>query len=442
MRAGFAMIDITPPIGVELCGFGFYRRRKSDGVYDKIYAKAMAVEANGNEVIIVSCDLVGYTKEVAEDARAYISELTGVPVDNIMLTASHTHSGPTTINVIGCGEIDQRYLSRLAGRIAESALQAHNDLIEAEMSFAEVKAEKLSFNRVYGESGSIDDKVSVLKFTSGSRLLGFASYYSAHPVVCCEATNKIHGDFVGVGSNMLAMEKGNVVGLFLQGACGDINSIYCHQPEDVSLVNLQNLAQKYSEIIQQGLDEAKPIQIDSVKAISQTITLEQQTPNRDELEQRIANAKQALRKYDLSESEEQSATHQLYSSIPIIEKMDRNEPSQAEIELQAIKIGEIVIIGHPFELFNSIKKELEQKLSPAKVLTVGYINELKGYAPTRDRYDLDGKDGRGLCYASYIVPFMLGDYPFKPELTERLLDKMSKLYYDITVISRGEAFAS
>lgn len=432
MKAGFAQVDITPPIGVELCGFGFYRRRRANGVIDPLYSKAMAIEESGNEMMIIVCDLVGYTRQIVDDAKAYIWELTGVQRDNVMLTATHTHSGPTTINVMGCGEPDQRYIAKLAGRIAESALQAHNNLTEAEMSFAEVKAEKLSFNRVYGEAGLTDDKASIIKFSSGDKMLGFVSHYSAHPVVCCEATNKIHGDFVGVASNMIAKRNGSV-GIFLQGACGDINPIYCHQPEDISIVNLNKHANSYADIIMQGLNEAKPVQVDSVKAISRLVCLEQQIPDRTELEQRVVNGKEILRKKDISESEEQSATYQVNSGVAMMEKLDRNDPPQSEISLQATKMGDIVIISHPFELFNSAKKKLEQELSPAKVLVVGYANELKGYAPTEDRYELDGKDGRELCYAAYFVPFMLSNYPFKPDLVETLIDEMKKLYYDVII---------
>jgi hypothetical protein len=432
MRAGFAQVDITPPIGVELSGFGFYRRRRSNGVIDPLHSKAMAIEESGNEIIIIACDLIGYTRQIVDDVKAYILELTGAQRDSVMLTATHTHSGPTTISIIGCGEPDQRYIARLAGKIAESALQAHNNLTEATMSFAEVKAEKISFNRVYGEAGSIDNKASVIKFSSGDKMLGFISHYSAHPVVCCEATNKIHGDFVGIASNMIA-KKDNSVGIFLQGACGDINPIYCHQPEDISIANLNKHANSYANIIMQGLNGAKPLKVDSVKAIGRVICLEQQIPDRIELEQRIANGKEILRKKDISESEEQQATYQVNSGLAMMEKLDRNDPPQSEIYLQAIKIGDIVIISHPFELFNSAKKRLEQELSPAKVLVVGYADELRGYAPTEDRYELDGKDGRGLCYAAYFVPFMLRDYPFKPDLVETLIDEMKKLYYDVIV---------
>ena len=451
MRAGFAQTDLTPPVGVELCGFGFFRRRRSNGMYEPLYAKAMAVEAGGTEVLIVACDLIGLTREIADEVRSYASEWTGVPVGAIMLCCTHTHSGPATLDFVGVGEPDQRYVARLPGRIAQAARQAHESLIEARMSVAqiEVPVEEICYNRVYGgerdgaSTGEpLDTKAAIFKFTgrhsssgrcslSGGKLLGLASFYSAHPVVCCEETFKLHGDFVGVASNAVAKEHGDAVALFLQGACGDINPIYCHKPEEVSLRNLEKLAGRYARILRQGLEEATPVQVDSVGATRRFVALRQQLPDREELDRKIAEAKQTLRKEDLSEQEEKTATFQLNAGTAVLRKLDRGEPPEMTIELQAIRIGEMVFIGHPFELFNAIKKTVERNVYPGKVFVVGYANDYKGYAPTADRYALDGKEGRGLCYAAHSVPLMRGDYCFDPALEATLVEAMTGLYREV-----------
>jgi hypothetical protein len=451
MRAGFARVEITPPVGVELCGFGPFRRRRSDGIYGPLYAKAMAVEADGHEVLIVTCDLIGLTREIADEVRSYASELTGVPVEAIMLCCTHTHSGPATVDLMGWGERDQRTLARLPGRIAQAASQAHENLTEAGMSVAEVEVPvgQVCYNRVYGGERDgvsigepLDKKAAIFKFTgkhssfglcflSGEKLLGVASFYSVHPVVCCEETFKIHGDFVAIASNTVAREHGEATALFLQGACGDINSIYCHKPEGVSLRNLEKLAGRYARILRQGLKEAEPVQVDSVGASRRFVALKQQLPDREELERKIAEAKQALREDHLSEQEEQLATFELHAGTAVLRKLDSGAPPEMTIELQAIRIGEMVFIGHPFELFNAIKKTVERNVHPGKVFVVGYANDYKGYAPTEDRYELDGKEGRGLCYAAHYVPLIRGDYCFDPAVGATLAEAMAGLYYKV-----------
>jgi hypothetical protein len=438
MRAGFAQVEITPPVGVELGGFGQFLRRRSNGVYQSLYAKTMAVERGGIEVFIVACDLIGLTKGIADEARSYASELTGVPVERIMVCCTHTHSGPATVDLIGWGEPDQRYLARLPGMIARSASLAHSSLGQAQMSVAEVEADGLSYNRVYGgkpdgesHGAPLDKKVAVFKFSSEDRLLGLASYFSVHPVVCCEGTFKIHGDFVGVASNMIARGNGDAVALFLQGACGDINSIYRHKPEGVSLKNLERLAKRSVQILRRGLAEAEPMRVDSVAASSRFVTIKQQLPDREEVERKIVEAKRILRKGNLSEQEERVATFQVHAGTAVLRKLDREEPPETTVELQAIRIGEIVFIGHPFELFNAIKKTVERNIQPGKVFVVGYANDYRGYAPTEDQYAWDGKETRRFSYAAYSVPFIRGDYSFHPAIGATLAEAMIKLYYEI-----------
>jgi len=153
--------------------------------------------------------------------------------------------------------------------------------------------------------------------------------------------------------------------------------------------------------------------------------------DRDELERKIAGAKQTLQKESLSEQEEQRATFELHAGAAVLQKLESGTPPEMTIELQAIRIGEMVFIGHPFELFNAIKKTVERNVRPGKVFVVGYANDYKGYAPTADRCEMDGKDGRGLCYAAHLVPFIRGEYCFDASLGATLVEAMTGLYREV-----------
>ena len=138
-----------------------------------------------------------------------------------------------------------------------------------------------------------------------------------------------------------------------------------------------------------------------------------------------------MRKEFLSEQEERIATFELYAGKAVLRKLDSGAPPEMTVELQVIRIGEMIFIGHPFELFNAIKKTVERNVRPGKVFVVGYANDYKGYAPTADRYALDGKGGRGLCYAAHSVPFIRGDYCFDSSLETTLVEAMTELYYEV-----------
>jgi neutral ceramidase len=92
LRAGVAVEDITPPAGWRLAD-SFYDR-PSAGIHDPLYAKALVFEQGGQSLALVVCDLTGVCRDVTDRARAEASRQTGIPVDRIVIGATHTHGAP------------------------------------------------------------------------------------------------------------------------------------------------------------------------------------------------------------------------------------------------------------------------------------------------------------------------------------------------------------
>ena len=116
MQIGFSKNDITPRVGVELCGFGPFLNRHSIAVRDRLWARAMAVEEGGTTLILASCDLVGVLQCMTARVRAIVPDATGVPPEHIMISCTHTHSGPNTAKTIGWGAEDEPYRAVLPQR--------------------------------------------------------------------------------------------------------------------------------------------------------------------------------------------------------------------------------------------------------------------------------------------------------------------------------------
>jgi neutral ceramidase len=91
-KAGFASADITPPVGWRRAG-GF-SELISTGVNDRLTAKAMVVQDGASTFAFVGNDLCSVPRPLTDLARAQASERTGIPVANIVITATHTHGGP------------------------------------------------------------------------------------------------------------------------------------------------------------------------------------------------------------------------------------------------------------------------------------------------------------------------------------------------------------
>jgi len=153
LKGGCAKVNITPPVGIPLIGsYG----KPSDNVLDELYARALVLDNETNAVAIVSCDLL-YTplEEIAGPARKIITEKTGIPEQNILICATHTHSGPevfTKSKFMTAGEappppIDRSYLDTLVKEIAGSAMIAYKDMRQVKIGAVKGQAPEIVYNR-------------------------------------------------------------------------------------------------------------------------------------------------------------------------------------------------------------------------------------------------------------------------------------------------------
>src|SRR6478735_9143940 len=92
LQAGVAFVDITAPIPFRM--HGYFYERLSTGVKDPLYARAIVLKQGNEMAAFVFCDLVGIPYAETAPARKKASEATGIPVEHIAVTGTHTHTGP------------------------------------------------------------------------------------------------------------------------------------------------------------------------------------------------------------------------------------------------------------------------------------------------------------------------------------------------------------
>ena len=103
IRLGTAAVTITPPLGTPMAGY--LSPRRSEGVLDDLYAKATVLDDGKTKVALVTCDLIGLSRPVVVAARRIIAEETGIPADNVMISATHTHNGPTVLGISAVADL-------------------------------------------------------------------------------------------------------------------------------------------------------------------------------------------------------------------------------------------------------------------------------------------------------------------------------------------------
>lgn len=430
MKAGFAREEITPRVGVELCGFGPFRCRHSIAVRDRLWARAMAVEQDGVTAVIVSCDLIGITRGITRRVRARIREQTGLPDEALMLCCSHTHSGPNTGPYIGWGAPDEPYRETLHNRIAGAALAALEDLAEAELSHAEVPCPGIGLNREYDRDAPPLDAVLrddwrpekpertdttchvfALRSPAG-RLRGFASYFGCHPVVCCAETRSIHGDYPGVATNQVERDTDGVVGLFLQGAQGDVNSCVVHKPEAEALLALDVVAGRYARALRRGLSEARPVTVDRVATALETKVFSRQNWGIEKLRALLAETEARLNRPDATDAAVLDDTWNLRMETVylialrgLVARAEGGESLEPATEVHGVRIGPLALLGSPFETFQAIKNEVREAAHAPLPLVMSFVDDSVGYAPDRTAAARGG-------YAQDMVPLICGELPY------------------------------
>jgi neutral/alkaline ceramidase-like enzyme len=440
MNAGFYEVDITPRVGVGLCGFGPFLNRRSIGVRDKLKARAAAFQVGNEKAVIVSCDLIGITAEMATQIKEKVSSQTTLTPENLMVHCTHTHSGPNTGDYQGWGDSDPLYLEILPGRIVKACLIALEQLELVDMYHAEAKCEGIGLNREYDIDAPplqevLDDNwrpakpeltdtiCQVFKFISvnSGKMTGFMTYFGCHPVVCCEASRYIHGDYCGVALNNLEKENNGAVGLFLQGAQGDVNSCVVHKPEKEALEALDVIAERFAKAARNGLKDAEKMDVDLLKSKSIMQKLSTKDISIDKLRGMLAEREAII--YADGATDEERATRMAMVGILSIRRMIKQIENGDDLtpvaEIQGIKLGPIAFLSGPFEIMQAIKNDVQAKAKAELPLVMGITNGTFGYAPDKTVAARGG-------YAADTVPIITGMLPYA-NIHEELVSAFLKL---------------
>lgn len=430
MQFGFAKADITPRVGVDLCGFGPFVNRRSVGIRDRLWARAMAMSDGVVTAVIVGCDLVGVDLATTQRVRARVAESTGVPADHVLVHCTHTHSGPATVALNGWGRQDPPYMELLPGRIADACVRAVRALVDADLRHACVPCTGIGLNREYDRDAPPLDEVldeswqpakpeltdtvcHVFRAESAGQALGFFTSFGCHPVVCCAETHWIHGDWCGVATGLLERETSGAVGLFLQGAQGDVNSCVVHKPEQDALLALDVLAGRYARAVRHGFAEGTPVQCDVLRVARREVRFTRKQLDRPTLQAWLAEAEATLHHPEASDADGKVRMAMVHALAlrGLLARMDADEDLQPATEVHGLRFGPVALLCAPFEIFQAIKNRVVSEAVAPVPLVLGLTNDLLGYAPDWER---GGGDG----YAARTVPLIIGQLPFVDIATE------------------------
>ena len=222
LRVGSSRVDITPPIGSPLAGYG---ARTSVGIHAPVKVRALVISDGQSKLVLISLEVLAITNELSEAVNKAIRLELPLEDSPIMLAASHTHSGPGGLGLLfwerlAAGPFNRDCFEWVVKRIAEGVIMANKALKPATLASVRVDVKGLLINRIRSE-GPSDSELQVLIFESiDESQTTYLVNFAAHPTVLRSHNRLVSGDFPGVLSRVLEEVEGSVA-LYTTGAGAD-----------------------------------------------------------------------------------------------------------------------------------------------------------------------------------------------------------------------------
>lgn len=446
LRAGAALVDITPPAGTHLSGSGCGEHRPAQSVLDPLFAKAIVFESSDRRTCIVTLDVTIITSDYTDKIRSAISERTGVPLEAIMVHVLQTHSAPslgyfmldpdfpmeTTPETEYLRGAESAYADFAAEAAVRAAVEAEGNLQSVRIGLGRGILGDLAFNRrgvrrdgtitmpkprgrenqpfgitdlCYLE-GPIDPEVGVLCVQDmDMRPLAFLLHYTCHPVNVfgnSDTYYAVSSDWPGAWTQEIQRVFGkDTVPLVINGCCGNINPWHPFDPDcrpDHRRMG-RELAKMSERIIYN-------------MTFTSTATLDWKIEDivlryRDIPSERLKEVEEILKKDPQPPREESGEVNPRWfraASTRSVELCREREP-EFLYEIQVLRVGNLAIVGLPGEPFVEGQLEIKTNSAAPYIFVAHLTTHYVGYLPTRDAYARGGHEANeDVTYWAKLAP--------------------------------------
>jgi len=435
LKAGAYRVNITPPVGFPMAGYSG-RTKGSEWVDDELFGKALVLDDGETQVAIVTTDLIGPPPELVAEVRGMVERKTGIPAGNVMLCSSHTHFGPALKRLSylpdeAQEEFHESYVQNLARLLAGAVYMAYQSRRDARIGWGVGKAPQLVFNRRTKRPdgkvvmswrppkpeeakelsfGPTDPDVGVLRVDgSDGRPIASMIAFACHPVCGVDRLYAISADYPGYAMGVVERIRGGVC-MFALGCAGNIVPI---QREGESRRWIGTALGAEALKVMQGLEMREDVKL---RVLRRSIELPlKRLPSPEEARREVEELERRLAELEREGAppEEISALRGRLVKARNALRLARETKGEetVETEIQAIRIGDLILACLPGEVFVEIGLSIKERHRSVFVLSL--CNDSLSYVPTASAYDEGG---------------------YEPEWTklergtgEKLLDEMMKL---------------
>ena len=438
LKAGAFVQDVTPPFDSLLINGGFLERRRGKMNPGDLKARCFVLERGDVTIAIAVVDSCMIPRDVCDQAKALASKATGIPPERILITATHTHSAPSTMDYCLGTMKDPAYTKFLPSKIAEGIAKAHQKMEPAKIGWEQVKASGYTNCRRWitrpdemltdpfgeqsvrammhpgyrnpkyiGPSGPVDDELSLLSIQAldGSPLAVLANF-SMH----------YHGgggpaDYFGLFADRLAkrltVDGKSPICAMTQGTSGDLYRVdYSGEKKSDDISRYTN---ELVELSGKALKETTYHQAPSLDMDQEILTLQRRLPD----EKRLAWADKLLTPMKGRRPKNQP---EVYAEQA---RFIHENPSE-KVVLQTIRIGDLAITATPNEVYSITGLKLKARSPFSSTFNIELANGAAGYIPPPEQHALGG-------YTTWPARTAGLEVEAEPKIVEAVLTSLEKL---------------
>lgn len=423
-QVGIATAKITPEKPVWMAGYAG-RKGPSEGVVGDLFAKAMAIQDDqGQKIVIVTTDLIGIPRKLRDQLEVEVKEKFQLGCENLWLNASHTHCGPELrIDRIpptegSPAEFEQRmklaieYTEKLHQQMLEIIGQSLKDLKPAKLDYLHARC-GFAMNRrrptaqgvinAPHSDGPVNHTVPVLQISHpDGKLRALLFGYACHNTIM--GFNQFSGDYAGFAQKHLEAAHEGVTAMFFTGCGGDQNPYPRSKVEYLDFHGraLANAVEAALQTVPKPVNGPLKLKYDTVELNFAP------PPPVAELEKLAAGKDEPVSGHARRLLKELKETGKIRSTY--------------DYPVQLIQFGQDwTVIALSGEVVVDYSLRLEKELAPANVYVAGYSNDVFGYVPSLRVLQEGGYEGGGAM--------LWGSLPgaFATDVEDKIIGKVMEL---------------
>lgn len=403
LKLGVARRDITPAVGGNL--YGYYPDLYSTELHDPLNVTAMVFAWEEKQAVLVNATICLINTRLADEIRALIESRTGISADQVILAATHTHTGPNTGGAVGWGDIDRAYCDGiLVPRILEAVEEAAKVMTPVRVGIATGEShiginrrQLMDENKVkLGQNpwGPYNPKMTVISFKDErDKVVANMVHYGLHCTAAGHYT-AISRDWSGVMCDALETVTGGRT-VFLNGPQGDVGPRISNGRTigTDGMKYVAELGQKAAEDairVYRGIEGYEEMELDIQKGV---IHLPLQTRiSMEEAREGLAQFAGNTRNLAAQKANYYQKVIDSYADGYV----DQPELTQPQ---WLLRLGNTVLVTSGYELFSEIGMRIQEKYEDKNVLCVVLANGSDGYFATESQLCLGGYEiGQFLTY--------------------------------------------